>query len=126
MESAFAHVKLLAEAEGASGRSTFGLLLTVVLVVAAMKVFSKAGRQGWAVLIPVYNLLVALKIAGKPLWWALLFLIPGVNLVAHALVGVAIARKFGKGPLFGLGIAYLPFIFVPILGFDASTYSAAR
>lgn len=126
MESAFAHVKLLADAEGSSGGGTFGLLLTVVLVVALMRVFSKAGRQGWAVLIPVYNLLVALKIAGKPIWWALLFLIPGVNLVVHALVGVALARKFGKGALFGLGIAFLPFVFLPILGFGASTYSASR
>jgi hypothetical protein len=126
METLLAHVTLLAEGDGSSGRSTFGLLLTVVMVVAAWRVFTKAGRQGWAALVPGYNLLILLRITGKPLWWLLLFLIPGVNFVASILVGVALARKFDKGALFGIGLTFLPFIFLPILGFGASTYSAQR
>lgn len=126
MESSLAHVRLLAEGDGSAGGSTFGLLLTVLFFASAWRVFSKAGRAGWAALVPGYNLLVALRIADKPLWWILLFLIPGVNFVASILLGVAFARKFGQSALFGVGLTFLPFVFLPILGFGASTYAANR
>jgi hypothetical protein len=37
-------------------------------------------------------------------------------------VAIALAEKFGKGAGFGIGLAFLPFIFYPILGFGSATY----
>lgn len=98
------------------------LAIVVVVVVGVWKVFEKAGKPGWAAIIPIYNLIVLLEIAGKPLWWIVLFLIPLVNLVAAILVGIAVAKCFGKGTGFGVGLALLGCIFFPILGFGDAKY----
>ena len=84
--------------------------------------FEKAGKPGWASIIPIYNLIVLLEIAGKPLWWILLFLIPLVNLVVAIIVKLDVARSFGKGLGFGIGLLFLPFIFYAILGFGDARY----
>ena len=99
-------------------------LAVIVFVIAAFwKVFSKAGHPGWAAIIPIYNIYIMLKIADRPGWWLLLFLIPLVNLIIAILVAIDIAKSFGKGTGFGLGLAFLGFIFYPILGFGSATYS---
>jgi len=98
-------------------------IVLVLLIVAGMwKVFVKAGKPGWAAIIPIYNMIVLLEIAGKPLWWFILLLIPFVNLIVIIIVLVALARNFGKGVGFALGLLILPFIFYPILGFGDARY----
>ncbi|RLE19537.1 MAG: signal peptidase I [Acidobacteria bacterium] len=95
----------------------------MVLVIAGMwKTFAKAGKPGWACLIPIYNLIVLLEIAGKELWWIILLFIPVVNFVILILVSIAVAEKFGKGAGFGLGLAFLPMFFFPLLGFGDAQY----
>jgi len=99
----------------------------IIFVIAAMwKVFVKAGHPGWASLVPIYNIIVMLKIAGKPLWWILLCLIPIVNIVVIIMIFVAIAENFGKGAGFGIGLAFLGFIFFPILGFGDAQYQGVK
>ncbi len=117
------------EAAGGAGGAIVGLLFTLiwlavmVLVIAGMwKTFVKAGKPGWACLIPIYNVIVLLEIAGKELWWIILFFIPVVNFVILILVSIAVAEKFGKGAGFGLGLAFLPMIFFPVLGFGDAQY----
>ena len=101
-------------------------LALVFLVLAGLwRVFTKAGEPGWAAIIPIYNVIVMLKIAGKPVWWFLLFLIPLVGLIIAILVSIEIAKAFGKGAGFGVGLALLGFIFYPILGFGDATYQGA-
>jgi hypothetical protein len=96
----------------------------LILVIAGMwKVFTKAGEPGWAAIIPIYNFLVLLKIAGKPMWWIILMLIPFVNLVIAIIVMISLAKNFGKGAGFALGLIFLPPIFYPILGFGSARYS---
>jgi uncharacterized membrane protein YoaK (UPF0700 family) len=82
----------------------------------------KAGKPGWAAIIPIYNVIVLLQIAGKPLWWIILLFIPIVNLIMAILIGIAVAKKFGKSGGFGVGLALLGFIFYPILGFGDAQY----
>ena len=48
--------------------------------------------------------------------------IPIVNVIVPILVSLDVAKKFGKGAGFGLGLAFLSFIFVPILGFGSARY----
>lgn len=98
------------------------LAIAVLMVAAMWKVFVKAGRPGWAALIPIYNLVVLLEIAGKPVWWFVLFLIPFVNFVVIIMLAISLAKKFGKGVGYGLGLAFLGVVFLPMLGFGDSQY----
>ena len=98
------------------------LALIVLIVAGVWQVFTKAGHPGWAAIVPIYNAYILLKIAGKPGWWLLLFLIPIVNLVISIIVGIEVAKAFGRGAGFGLGLTFLGFIFYPILGFGSDTY----
>ena len=111
-----------------AGAMGLGLMLVwlaiVVLMIAAMwKVFVKAGKPGWAAIVPIYNIIVLLEIAGKPLWWFILFLIPFVNFVVLIIVSISIARNFGKGTGYGLGLAFLAPVFYPMLGFSDAQYN---
>jgi hypothetical protein len=99
-------------------------LIAVVIIIAAMwNVFIKAGRPGWAAIVPIYNLIVLLQVAGKPGWWILLLLIPLVNIVVFILMYAGVARNFGKGVGFTLGLIFLAFIFFPILAWGSAEYS---
>ena len=62
------------------------LLLSIVLIAAQWKIYTKAGKPGWACIIPIYNLIVLLEIVGKPVWWFLLLLVPCVNIVFYVWV----------------------------------------
>ncbi len=127
------NIGLLAQNNGGGdgGTSIIVLIIQVLILVAVVAgfwmTFVKAGKPGWAAIIPIYNVIVLLEIAGKPLWWIILYLIPCVNIVVAILVAIDVAKSFGKGAGFGLGLAFLPFIFYPILGFgDAKYQGAAR
>jgi hypothetical protein len=100
------------------------LALMVVILASVWVVFSKAGQPGWAILIPIYNAIVWLRVGGKPWWWLLLFLIPLANIVIGIIVAIDIAKKFGKGTGFGLGLTFLGFIFYPILAWSDAQYQA--
>jgi len=98
------------------------LAIVVLYIVGMWKVFAKAGQPGWAAIIPIYNVYILLKIAGRPGWWLLLFLIPIVNLVIAILVAIDVAKAFGKGVGYGLGLFFLGFIFYPMLGLGDDAY----
>ena len=98
------------------------LLIALLVIVAMWKVFTKAGRPGWAAIIPIYNMYVWCKIVGRPGWWVILMLIPLVNIIIGIIVCIDLAKSFGKGVGFGIGIALLGIIFLPILGFGSAQY----
>jgi ABC-type sulfate transport system permease subunit len=98
------------------------LAFMVLMIAAAWMIFSKAGEPGWAAIIPIYNVIVLLKVVGKPLWWFLLLCIPFVNFVVGIILSLELAKKFGQGTGFGIGLIFLPFIFYPILGFGSARY----
>jgi hypothetical protein len=118
---------LLAADNDAAGSVILIIYLAIaVLVIAGLwTTFSKAGQPGWGSIIPFYNIILMLRIAGKPSWWILLYLIPFVNVVISILVALDVARNFGKGVGFGLGLAFFGFIFFPILGFGSAQYQPA-
>ncbi len=99
------------------------LLVLVVVIAGFWKTFVKAGKPGIVSIIPIANIVFLLEIAGRPIWWVILFFIPLVNLIIVIVVSIDVARKFGKGPGFGLGLAFLGMIFYPILGFGDAKYS---
>ena len=99
-----------------------GLLVALLLIVAMWKVFTKAGQPGWASIIPIYNLYIWCKIVGRPGWWILLMLIPFVNIIVGIILCIDMAKSFGNGAGFGIGLALLGVIFIPILGFGSAQY----
>jgi hypothetical protein len=93
-------------------------LLLILLQLAGMwVVFEKADRAGWAAIVPIYNLYVMLKIGENAWWWLLVLIVPVANLYALYRIHAGVARAFGKGIGFGLGLAFLGVIFFPLLGF---------
>ncbi|HYC70936.1 MAG TPA: DUF5684 domain-containing protein [Opitutaceae bacterium] len=98
------------------------VVLAVLVIAGVWKVFAKAGQPGWAVLIPIYNAYVLLKVAGRPGWWLVLLLIPFVSFIVAIVVAIDVARNFGRGAFFGLGLAFLGFVFYPMLGFGDAAY----
>lgn len=95
--------------------------IVVLLMIAAMwKVFAKAGQPGWASIVPIYNYVVWCKIVGRPAWWVVLFFVCAPVVVI--ILSIDLAKCFGKGVGFALGMVFLPFIFWPMLGFGSATY----
>ena len=106
----------------------FGLVMLVIglLMIAALwKIFVKAGEPGWAAIVPIYNAIVILKSVGRPLWWIVLLFIPLVNLVVGFIVVFDLAKAFGKGSGFALGMIFLSPIFYPVLAWSDAKYQGA-
>lgn len=127
---------MLASSSGAGIALIFYLVVVIAIVAGCWKVFTKAGRPGWAAIVPFYNFYVLLEIAGRPGWWLVfyvlaffVFFIPPVSglilLVVGIIVGIDVARKFGKGTGFGIGLGILPYVFYPILGWGGAQYQDA-
>ena len=115
-----------AAAAGIAGAMGLVWLAVLVLIIAALwKIFVKAGEPGWAAIVPIYNLVVMLKIVGRPVWWIVLLLIPFVNLIVAFILAFDMAKVFGKGAGFALGMIFLAPIFYPILGFGSAKYQGA-
>ena len=99
-----------------------GVSIAVLEIVALWFIFEKAKEPGWAAIIPIYNVLMAIKVAGKPWWFFLLLFIPIVNIVIYIIILNGLSRNFGKDEAFTVGLFFLRFIFLPILGFGKSEY----
>lgn len=98
------------------------LALIVVVIAGMWKAYEKAGQPGWAAIVPIYNIYIWCKIVGRPGWWVLLMFVPFVSLIIAIILCVDLAKSFGKGVGFAVGIIFLGFIFVPILGFGDAEY----
>ena len=119
----------------ASGTTSLGVLLVPLLFLAALsllgiaglwKMYAKAGVPGWGAIVPFYNSYLYLQLGGLDGRLFLVCFIPFVGgLVLFVLMIIAalqIAKDFGKGTGFGIGLAFLPFIFAVILGFGSAEY----
>jgi hypothetical protein len=115
----------LAQAEAEGPGPVFWIVYLVLLVAVlagSWMMYTKAGKPGWAAIIPIYNLIVLLEIVGRPIWWVILMLIPFVNLVVAIIIMLDLAKSFGKSTAFAIGLIFLGFIFIPILGFGSARY----
>ena len=106
-----------------------GLMLVVYLVVVTLlfivpiwKLYEKAGQPGWAVLVPFYNIIIWLRIIGKPWWWLLLMMIPYVGIIWSIWSINLLVKRFGKSEGYTVGVIFLGFIFLPMLGYGSSKY----
>ncbi len=102
------------------------LIVSIPAIIALWKVYTKAGEPGWKILIPIYDLYTLCKIADGNGWKFLLFLIPFVNIVYAIILNIRLAKSFGKGVGFGIGLIFLEYIFIMILGFGSAQYIGPR
>ncbi len=100
-------------------------------------VFEKANFPKWYAYIPIYNAIPFIKIAHRPSWWFYIFLLSIIILVSviifpywwikififiplifGIIISIDFAEAFDKSPVFGLGLFFLNFIFIPILAYS--------
>lgn len=119
----------------------------VVFKIGLARVFEKAGKNRLLAFIPVADLWVWVELSDSSgavilgpvflvwLYWCIVVfpflgvllicptLLLGILLLGHWFkIHFIIARKFGGGTLMGLGLIFLPFIMIPILGFSSQPY----
>ena len=99
-------------------------IVGLIIIIAFWKIFSKAGKPGWASIIPIYSSIVLLEIVGKPIWWIILLLIPGINLIMMIIILHRLSVSFGKDIGMTLLMLFLPFIGFPVLAFGDAKYTA--
>lgn len=119
----------LAQNSGGNG-AALGLLFVLVLYLAILllvivgywKMYTKAGQPGWAVIVPIYNLYILCKIVGRPGWWVILLLIPYLNFIFFVIIMLDLAKSFGRGIGFAVGLILINVVFALMLGFGKSEY----
>ena len=99
------------------------LALIIFAIVSWWKLNQKMDRKGWVCLIPVYNILCLFEdIFGNKLY-ALLLLVPIINIITFFLLFYRIGEAFNKPTRYKILMLFIPYILIPILAFDDSKYS---
>ena len=102
--------------------AVFAVVL-IVMWLAMFDIFKKADRSPWLNFVPIYRKIVLLQIAGYSGWWILIGFVPYVGMFVYVIMlSIGLAKQFGKGGVFVVGLLFLPFIFYPILGFGSAQY----
>ena len=98
------------------------LVLLVLYIVANFRIYSKAGEAGWKCIIPIYSTYILYKIIYGNGWKFLFLLIPIFGEIVAIVSLFRLAKVFGKGVGFGLGLWFLSPIFILILAFGSAQY----
>ena len=120
-------------------------------IIANWRIFTKAGEAGWKSIIPIYGDYISYKIAWQPAYfwltlilgivssylqgtleisesltiYMLVILIKIILVVISIMYSIKLARAFGRGTGFAIGLIFLPPIFMLILGFGDDRYYGA-
>lgn len=135
-----------------AGMMVVVIALIIFGIVCMWRIFEKAGEAGWKSLIPIYNAVVFYRIAWTAkvvlymiLGGVLVSVLSGLAISGNsgAMGGIAgflmiafyislfvvsiitmvkLARRFGKGGGFAVGLILLSIVFLAILAFDSSVY----
>jgi hypothetical protein len=107
----------------------FALVAYVIMAWLLGRIFKKAGLPQWAAWVPVYNNWKLLEIGGQQGFWAVLALIPIVNIVAAIFIYIAmyhVGKKLGKEDWFVLLAIFLPIVWFIWLAFDDSKWQGKK
>lgn len=104
------------------------LFAVIAYIIGALlfgRIFKKAGIPAWIAWVPFYNNWKLLEIGGQQGFWAVLAIIPVVNIVSSIFMLIAmyhIGLKLGKSGSFVLWAIFFPIVWLAWLAFDASTW----
>ncbi len=104
----------------------FAIVAYVIVAIFLMRIFTKAGVPGWIAWVPFYNTWKLLELGGQQGFWAILAVIPGINIASQIFVYIAqyhIGKKFGKNGEFVLWAIFLPIVWYIWLAFDQSKWN---
>jgi len=104
-------------------------IVYIITSLSLASIFKKAGVESWKAWVPVYNAWVMLELGGQKGYWAILLLIPVVNIVASIFVLIAmyhVGLKLGKPGEFVLLAIFLPLVWYVWLAVDKSTWHGAK
>lgn len=93
------------------------------------RIFKKAGVKQWIAWVPFYNSWKLLELGGQQGFWAVLAIIPVVNIVSAVFMYIAmyhIGLKLGKSEAWVVLAIFLPTIWMAILAFDSSKWSEKK
>lgn len=93
------------------------IFLGLVTIISKYRIYKHAGKVGISSIIPIWSEITLFNIIDKPWWYIFLYLVPIVNFVIIIEANILLAKKFGKGAGIGLGMTFLPMIFIPLLSF---------
>ena len=105
-----------------AGSMIFYLAIIGLSMVVLYKIFEKAGIESWKAFIPFYNYFVLYELVWGNGFYALLLLIPIANIIVSAITAIKLAKAFGKGTGFAVGIFFIPIVFEGILAFGDAKY----
>jgi len=94
----------------------------IALIVGIWMCFMKAGLPGWASIIPFYNLYCLFKITWDNGLYALLLLIPGINIAILIVTYYLLAKSFGMGISYVIGLVLFPDVVTLIFAFGEAEY----
>lgn len=89
-------------------------------------IFKKAGVPQWAAWVPFYSTWKMLEIGGQQGFWAILTILPFVNIVSAIFMYIAmynIGLKLGKSGVFVLLAIFLPIVWLIWLAVDRSVWN---
>lgn len=129
----------LSSTDAAAAGAAFAAMMVFVLIATVIsyvigalllsRIFKKAGVEPWKAWVPIYNTWVMLELGDQKGYWAVLMLIPVVNLVAFVFLIIAeyhIGLKLGKEGPFVLLAIFLPIVWLIWLAVDKSTWQGAK
>lgn len=105
-----------------AGMIAAAALLWLADTAGRWRCFQKMGCRGWEAAVPVYRTWLLFHELYGSGWKALRLLLPVYNLYILLRLGRDLAFTFNRSARLGLGLALLPFLFFPILGFGGSVY----
>lgn len=101
------------------------VVMYVIVSILLGRIFKKAGQQQWKAWVPIYNQWTLLQLGGKPGWWALVMLIPIVQIVGIVMLYISmynIGLKLQKSGVFVLWAIFFPLVWYVWLAVDKSAW----
>ena len=98
------------------------MALVIFCLVCMVKIFGKIGYKSWYALCPYFSNYLYYKAVWGDGWKWLLSWIPFYNIYLVIKTDIGLARSFGKGVGFGIGLILLAPIFMGILAFRKAEY----
>jgi hypothetical protein len=105
--------------------SIVGIVFYLIAAWFISRIFVKAGIEAWKGWVPLVNTWHLFKLGGFGGWWAILALIPIVNIAAIIVFWIAeyrIGKGFGKSGAWVILAILLHIVWLGILAFDSSRW----
>lgn len=100
-------------------------IIYVIYSLLLARIFKKAGLPQWIAWVPFYNSWKFLELGGQPGFWAVLIIVPILNIVSIVYMYIAmyyIGKNFGKSGAFVLWGIFIPMVWYIWLAVDSSKW----